>query len=119
MELSDHPINKPPRKRIPIRNLLRNHLQLLLEDIIVPVRVVVATSVVFVAFLAADQLIFYLIGLSAREIRSRIPFVGWLLDAVQVLSLVAVAVYFVIAGVSNLITQWKINSIIETKAGLK
>jgi hypothetical protein len=110
---------KSSRETTSIKQILTRHLRLLVEDVVVPLRVIVATSVIFILFLVADQIIFYIIDLISSDIKSRVPFVSWLLDGVQVLSLIAVSVYFVISGINNLHTQFRVASKIETKARLK
>ena len=52
-------------------SLLKKHFRLLIEDVVVPARVIVATSLVFVLFLVADQAIFYIIYLTSSDIKSR------------------------------------------------
>jgi hypothetical protein len=98
--------------------LLKNNFYQLVRDIIVPIRVILSVFIVFVIFLIADQILFSIFVWQVQDIKSRVSFIGWVLDGVQVLSIVAVSVYFIYSTINGLQTQWRIASQIEKQAGI-
>ena len=107
-----HEDNKPQ----PIRSLLTDNFYQFIRDVIVPIRVIMAVFFVFLVFLIAEQVLFLIFDWLARDIKTRVAFVGWVLDGVQVVSIVAVSVYFIYSTITNLQSQWHIASKIERRA---
>ena len=100
-----------------LRQLLGHHLLGLLRDVIVPLRVLGATSIVFLVFLYLLQTMLWVIRWMAHDVL-RFPFVGWCLDAIHVLSVLSVAVYFVFSAIMNLHAHWRLSRELEEEAGL-
>ena len=98
--------------------VLKNNFYQLVRDIITPIRVILSVFIVFVVFLIAEQILFAVFVWQVQDIRDRVPFVGWVLDGVQVFSIIAVSVYFVYTTVTGLQSQWRIASQIEKRAGI-
>ena len=116
---------KSPRTDIPsstptsLKVLLRNNLYEFVRDVVIPLRVIIATFVVFVVFLIADQMLFWIFEILTQDIRLRSPFLALVFDGVEISSAIGVAVYFLISGLLNLRTQWRISQKIEKRAGLQ
>jgi hypothetical protein len=102
-----------------LRRLLETSLYSLVQDIIIPVRVILATAVVFVVFLASEELVFFMFERLNQELVSRMPYVAWVFDGVRFLSAIGTGVYFVVNGLSNLQTQWRLSKSMEERAGLR
>ena len=98
--------------------LVQNNFYELLKDILVPVRVILATFFVFFAFLITDQALIWVFERLTQSIRLRSPFISWLLDGAEISSTISIAIYFVISGISNLRAHWQISKQIERRAGL-
>jgi hypothetical protein len=98
--------------------LLKSNFHQLIRDIIVPIRVIFSIFIVFVMFLIADQILFSIFVWQVQNIKSRVPFVGWVLDGVQVFSILAVSIYFTYSTIAGLQVQRQIASQIEKRAGI-
>ena len=99
--------------------LFRRNLYHMIRDILVPVRVIIATFIVFAVFLMADTLLFWMFDRLTQDIQQSSRFVVSVFDGVEILSVVGIGLYFVLSGMTNLRTQWQIAKDIERRAGLK
>lgn len=102
-----------------IQALLQGNFYEFVRDILVPSRVILATFLVFMVFLVTDQALFWIFETIIHPIKTKIPFVGWLLDGLNVFSTICIVIYFVISGIASLRTQWQISKKIEQRAGLE
>ena len=103
-------------KQVSISSLLAEHFYHLIRDIIIPIRVIISVFIVFLIFLVVDQLLFLVFDWLCRDIKTRITFVSWLLDGVQVVSIVAVSICFIYNTITSLQSQRQIASKIESNA---
>lgn len=102
-----------------LQGLVKKNLYELVNDIIGPVRVILANFVILLVFLIAEQTLFWIFDRFGQEIKTRKPFVVEILDIVQIISIISISVYFVTSGISNLRDQWQISQEIGRRAGLK
>lgn len=97
----------------PLGEILRENLRELILDVIVPTRVIVASFLVFVVFLLADEAILLIIKWLIRDLASRNQMIGTLLEGIEIFSFLGVAVYFVISTIASLRLQWQVTKRIE------
>lgn len=97
----------------PLNEILRENLRELILDVIVPARVVVASFLVFVLFLLADEAILLIIKWLIRDLATSNQVVKTLLEGIEIFSFLGVAVYFVISTISSLRLQWGVTKRIE------
>ena len=104
-------MEKAPQR--PLGEILRENLRELILDVIIPARVIVASFLVFVLFLLADEAILLIIKWLIRDLVAGNRVVRTLLEGIEMFSFLGVAVYFVISTISSLRLQWKVTKQIE------
>ena len=77
----------------------------LFQEVIPLFRIILSNLIVALSFILAGELIFWVIAITATDIRTRIEFIGWLLDGAQVTSFIATISIFVISIIADFVIQ--------------
>jgi len=102
-----------------IRNLLYEAVYEFIEDVIPPIKTLLATFLVFLAFLLTDQILLWIFNLTTQDVQRRNPILGFFLEGIEFFSAISISIYFVISGIGNLRFQWKFSQRMEKQVDLR
>lgn len=102
-----------PEKQDTIGELAKEHSLRLIYNVIGPIRIMIELFIIFTSFLIADHFLFKIFVALSGDIATRIPLVAWVLDGIEICSILAVGVYFIVSTITGLQGQRTIASQLE------
>ncbi len=104
-------------RTLTIGEVIRENITKFIAEVLPVFRIIASVTVTYILFIFADQAIFWCIDFTTRDLRSRIPYLALFFDGLQVALAVVTLLYFFIAAIMNIKTQWEVQRKIERDFG--